>query len=118
MRSSEAHWFRVAAIAEAISWTGLLIGMVFKYLVVHNEIGVHIFGPIHGVLFLAYVVISVVVWRRQPWSTPVGVVALLAGIPPYGTVLFERWATRTGRLGRDENSTAALSETGTANSRT
>jgi integral membrane protein len=105
--SSEAHWFRIAAIAEAISWTGLLIGMAFKYLVVHNEIGVHIFGPIHGVLFLAYVTISVVVWRRQPWSRPVGLVALLAGIPPYGTVVFERWATRTGRLGRDEASTVA-----------
>jgi hypothetical protein len=40
----------------------------------------------------------VLVWRRQPWSVPVGVLAVLAGIPPYGTVVFERWATRTGRL--------------------
>jgi len=98
MRNSEVRWFRVAAVAEAISWTGLLIGMVFKYLVVHNEIGVQIFGPIHGVLFLIYLALSVLVWRRQPWSVPVGVLAVLAGIPPYGTVVFERWATRTGRL--------------------
>jgi hypothetical protein len=28
----------------------------------------------------------------------VGVVAILAGLPPFGTVVFERWATRTGRL--------------------
>ncbi|MDT7667614.1 MAG: hypothetical protein QOC74_397, partial [Pseudonocardiales bacterium] len=41
MRSSETSWFRIAAVAEAISWTGLLIGMVFKYLVVHNAAGVH-----------------------------------------------------------------------------
>jgi integral membrane protein len=98
MRSSETSWFRIAAVAEAISWTGLLIGMVFKYLVVHNAAGVHVFGPIHGVLFLAYVVLSILVWRRQHWSTRVGVVAVLASIPPYGTVVFERWATRTGRL--------------------
>jgi len=98
MPSSDVSWFRVAAVAEAISWTGLLIAMVFKYLVVHNAIGVHIFGPIHGLLFLAYVAISVVMWRRQPWSRPVGLLALLSSVPPYGTVAFERWTTRTGRL--------------------
>ena len=92
------RWFRMAAIAEAISWTGLLIGMVFKYLVVFNEIGVKIFGPIHGVLFLLYVALAVICWRRQPWSVPVGVIAIVASVPPYGTVVFERWASRTGRL--------------------
>ncbi|HEY1973432.1 MAG TPA: DUF3817 domain-containing protein [Pseudonocardia sp.] len=108
MQRSEVYWFRLAAIAEAISWTGLLTAMVFKYLVVHNAIGVHIFGPIHGVLFLAYLWISVLNWRHQPWSTPVGVTALLAGIPPFGTVVFERWATRTGRLSRDESAAAGV----------
>jgi len=98
MRSSETYWFRIAAVAEAISWTGLLIGMVFKYLVVHDAAGVHLFGPIHGVLFLVYVALSIVVWRRQHWSTTVGVVAVLASIPPYGTIVFERWASHTGRL--------------------
>jgi integral membrane protein len=109
MRSSDVRWFRVAAVAEAISWTGLLIGMVFKYLVVFDEIGVKIFGPIHGVLFLVYVALAVAVWRRRRWSVPVGVVAILAGVPPYGTVAFERWATRTGRLvdSRDELPLAA-----------
>lgn len=92
------RWFRIAAVAEAVSWTGLLIGMVFKYLVVYDAVGVHVFGPIHGALFLAYLVISVVVWRRQSWSTATGVLALLSGIPPYGSVVFARWATRTGRL--------------------
>ena len=107
MWSSETQRFRIAAIAEAISWTGLLIGMVFKYLVVHNAAGVHLFGPIHGVLFLVYVALAIVVWRRQQWSTTVGVVALLASIPPYGSVVFERWATRTGRLVESDTPLAA-----------
>ena len=103
MARVDVRWFRIAAIAEAISWTGLLIGMVFKYLVVFDEIGVKIFGPIHGVLFLAYVALAIAVWRREPWSAPVGVCAVLAGVPPYGSVVFERWASRTGRLtGRSE----------------
>ena len=50
-----ARIFRAVAIAEACSWTGLLIGMVFKYLVVFDDVGVKIFGPIHGGLFVAYV---------------------------------------------------------------
>lgn len=98
MPSSTVRWFRIAAIAEAVSWTGLLIGMVFKYLVVGNEIGVQIFGPVHGALFIAYVVLAVGVWRVRSWSSAVGVLAILAGIPPFGTVVFERWATRGGRL--------------------
>jgi integral membrane protein len=98
MENREVRWFRMAAIAEAISWTGLLIGMLFKYVVVYNAMGVHVFGPIHGVLFLIYVGLAVRLWRRQPWSVPVGVLGVLAGVPPYGTVVFERWATRTGRL--------------------
>lgn len=104
MAHDESYWFRIAAIAEAISWTGLLIGMVFKYLVVHDEIGVKIFGPIHGVLFLGYVALSIVVWRSRRWSSGVGLAALLSSIPPYGTIVFERWATRTGRLVREQAS--------------
>jgi integral membrane protein len=109
MRISDVRWFRIAAVAEAISWTGLLIGMVFKYLVVFDQIGVQIFGPIHGVLFLAYLTLAIVVWRRHGWSVPVGVLAVLAGVPPYGTVVFERWVSRTGRLTerRSEVSAAA-----------
>ncbi|HEY4006589.1 MAG TPA: DUF3817 domain-containing protein [Pseudonocardia sp.] len=98
MQRTRAYWFRVAAVAEAISWTGLLLGMVFKYLVVHDAVGVHIFGPIHGVLFLAYLVCSILLWRQMHWSRAVGVLAVLASIPPYGSVVFERWATRTARL--------------------
>jgi integral membrane protein len=98
MSNPEVRWFRIAAVTEAVSWTGLLIAMVFKYLVVHDAVGVHVFGPIHGVLFLAYLAVAVLVWRRHGWSTRIGVIALLAGVPPFGTVVFERWASRTGRL--------------------
>jgi len=39
---SAAGWFRLIALAEAVSWVGLLIGMYFKYLgTPRTEIGVH-----------------------------------------------------------------------------
>jgi integral membrane protein len=95
-----ARVFRALAIAEACSWAGLLIGMFFKYVVVHDEIGVQIFGPIHGALFVAYVVAAVVAGRGLGWSVGTLLLALGASIPPLCTLWFERWALRTGRLGR------------------
>lgn len=102
MGYSDVRWFRLAAVAEAISWAGLLIGMLFKYVITQNEIGVQVFGPIHGAIFLFYVATALWVRRGQSWSWFVTAIALLSSIPPFGSVLFERWATRTGRLAERE----------------
>jgi len=32
------------------------------------------------------------------WGFFTGVVAIVASVPPFGTLLFERWVARTGRL--------------------
>lgn len=93
-----ARRFRLAAVLEALSWAGLLIGMFFKYVVVENEIGVKIFGPIHGAVFVAYLLATVTAYRPLRWSIPTTLLALVASIPPFFSVLFERWASRTGRL--------------------
>lgn len=95
--------FRAVAIAEAISWAGLLVGMMFKYLVVGNDIGVTVFGPIHGGLFLFYLAVTVLVRRPLRWNVRTTALALLASVPPLATLVFERWATRTGRLAAAES---------------
>ena len=77
-----ARAFRTVAIAEACSWTGLLVGMVFKYLVVFDDVGVKIFGPIHGVLFIVYVIITLVTARTFRWRAGTTIIGLLASIPP------------------------------------
>lgn len=87
-------WFRIAAIAEACSWLGLLVGMFFKYVVVHNEIGVKIFGPIHGMLFLGYLIIVVLAARSHGWTRKRVIYGLLASIPPLFTLWFERVVSR------------------------
>lgn len=91
--------FRTVAIAEACSWLGLLIAMFFKYVVVLGGTGVTIFGSIHGALFVAYLVVTVLAARTFGWRGRTLVFALLASIPPLFTLWFERWAVRTGRLG-------------------
>jgi integral membrane protein len=98
MLSSPEGRFRLLALAEAVSWAGLLIGMLFKYVLIGNEIGVKIFGPIHGAIFVAYILVTLMLAHR--WDRKTTFWALAASIPPFGTVIFERWAQKTGKLTR------------------
>lgn len=94
--------FRVLALAEAFTWAGLLVGMLLEHVLHVTELGVYVFGRLHGGAFLAYLAVALLTWRAQRWSVPVALTALAAGVPPFGTVVFERWATRTGRLDRGD----------------
>lgn len=114
---SARTWFRVVATAEAVSWAGLLVGMLFKYVVVGKEIGVQVFGPIHGTVFLLYVGTTAVVVRRFGWGRWTTLWALAASVPPFATLAFEVWADRTGRLtdrDRELAGNATASEQSTA----
>jgi integral membrane protein len=94
--------FRVAAVAEACSWVGLLAGMFVKWILETSEVGVQIFGPIHGAVFVAYVLVTLVAARVLRWSAGTTLLALAASVPPLVTIWFERWATRTGALGAQD----------------
>ncbi|GLU47680.1 DUF3817 domain-containing protein [Nocardiopsis ansamitocini] len=98
MSKSVLTAFRVVAAVEAFTWVGLLVGMFFKRVVVFDEIGVQIFGPLHGAAFVAYCVIALLAWVKLGWSLTTAFWALVAAVPPLGTVVFERWASRTGRI--------------------
>lgn len=91
--------FRLLAMLEAWSWAGLLLGMLFKYVVVGNEIGVKIMGPIHGILFVAYIIVGMQAATLLRWSTSVKLLAFAAAFPPFCTIWFERWALARGHLG-------------------
>jgi integral membrane protein len=90
--------FRTVAIAEACSWAGLLAGMFFKHVAKTTEVGVQVFGPIHGVIFVAYLVSIVLVRKPLRWGLGTVLVAAVASIPPFATLAFEVWADRRGRL--------------------
>lgn len=90
--------FLIVATVEALSWLGLLIGMYIKYIAQDGERGVQIFGPIHGAVFVAYLVLTLLVARALRWPVWVTLVALACSVPPFFTLLFEWWAARTGRL--------------------
>lgn len=81
--------FRWVAIAEAISYLLLIIGMVGKY-GFDQEVGVTVMGPIHGFLFIAYVIMVFVVWPQVKWSIGQVVLAILMSAIPLGTLWVER----------------------------
>jgi integral membrane protein len=90
--------FRIVAVAEAFSWVGLLAGMFVKRVLDSSELGVQVFGPIHGAVFLAYLVVALVAARVLRWDARTTLLALAASVPPLATLWFERRAARTGRL--------------------
>lgn len=91
--------FQVVAFAEAFTWLGLLIGMYFKHVAETSEVGVQIFGPLHGAMFIIYILVTFATKSVFGWNWKVLLLALAAAVPPFTTVVFEQWALRKGLLG-------------------
>jgi integral membrane protein len=100
---STTGWFRLIALAEAVSWVGLLVGMYFKYLgTPRTEVGVKVFGMTHGLIFIAFVVAGLLVGIAYKWAARTWLLVLLASIVPLCSVIFLIWVDRTGRMGSAE----------------
>ena len=96
---SPVRLYRLVARAEAVTWGLLLTGMFLKYVTETTELGVQVFGMVHGVVFIAYCLTTVLLWLDQKWSLGRLVLGLVAAVPPFATVPFERYAERAGLLG-------------------
>ncbi|MFT4246505.1 MAG: DUF3817 domain-containing protein [Pseudomonas sp.] len=90
--------FAVAAFFEALTWAGLLIGMWLKYDSQSTELGVWLFGRLHGVAFLFYLGVSVLAALRLRWPWWAWLLSLLAALPPLVTVPLEIGFRRAGLL--------------------
>jgi integral membrane protein len=95
---SPLQLFRRLAVAEAVTWALLLLGMVLKYVTHTTELGVRVFGMAHGVVFIAYCLGAVFVAVNQRWSPATTALALASAIPPFMTVWFDRRAERRSQL--------------------
>ncbi|HEY0952062.1 DUF3817 domain-containing protein [Nocardioides sp.] len=102
--------FRRVAVAEAVTWALLLAGMFLKYVTDTTELGVRVFGMAHGVVFIAYCLTTVLVAVDQRWTRGRLLLGLLAAVPPFATVLFDRYAERRGALGARWRLTTAAPE--------
>lgn len=102
MLTNPRRLFRLVATAEVVSWTLLIIGMVLKYVTDTTDLGVRVFGGIHGLVFLAYVVVTLAAWVDHRWPARTGILALVSAVPPWMTLWFERWVERPGNGGLRE----------------
>jgi integral membrane protein len=89
--------FRVMAVAEAISWTLLIAGLIVRA-TSDLAVAVTIGGGIHGFVFLSYGATAVLVAKNQRWGAWPTIVAIASAVIPYATIPTELWLHRSGRL--------------------
>jgi integral membrane protein len=85
---SPKRLFRALALAEAVTWTILIVAMILKY-AAGVEWAVLVGGSIHGFVFLAYAFAAVLVGVNQRWSVGLIGFAVVTAIVPYATIPFE-----------------------------
>ncbi|MBC7685377.1 MAG: DUF3817 domain-containing protein [Bdellovibrionales bacterium] len=90
--------FSIVALLEGLTWAGLLIGMFLKYVTKTTDLGVVFFGPLHGTVFISYVVVTILAAGRLRWPLWAMLVAVLAAVPPLVTIPLEMWFKRRGLL--------------------
>jgi integral membrane protein len=84
---------RYVAIAEATSFLALLVATTLKYSG-RGETGVQVLGPIHGLLFLAFVGLVLYVRTETRWSNQTTAWLLVAAVVPFGGYAADRWLSR------------------------
>ncbi|KFF60272.1 membrane protein [Cryobacterium sp. MLB-32] len=90
--------FRSVAIAEAVTWSLLIAGMLMKYVLRVGEVGVQVGGFLHGVVFIAFGMTAVLMAVNQHWGPRLTVVAVATAIVPFGTIPLDRWLEKRGLL--------------------
>ena len=93
--------FRVVAHLEAVSWTGLLLGMLLervltRYAALGDQL-VAVFGSVHGALVLAFAGLGIALAVARRWPPSMYAWGFLAALLPFATIAFDRWAVRHGR---------------------
>lgn len=97
---SPMRLYRVLAFAEAVTWTLLIAGMIGKYLLHLGDLGVRIGGGIHGFVFLAYCVVTVLIGVDARWGAGRTLLGLGSAVIPYATIPFELSTQHRGLLPR------------------
>ncbi len=80
---------RYVSLAEGASFLILLVCSAVKAFA-DQPLGVKVFGPIHGVLFIAFVLLVLNVRGDLGWGRRHTLLALLAGVVPTGAFVLER----------------------------
>jgi len=90
---------RIVAVLEAVSFLVLLVATVVKR-TDNGEGGVKVMGPVHGGLFVLYVLLTVIVAADERWRLKRTLLTLLCAVIPLGGFIADRKL-----IGEDEPAT-------------
>jgi len=85
--------FRIVALLEGLSYILLVfIAMPVKYINIlgSNEILVKLLGMPHGILFIIYIVMTLLLQSSMKWEKKTLLKILLASIIPFGTFYIDK----------------------------
>ena len=82
--------FRITSYIEGISYLLLLgVGVPLKYLA-GNDVIVKSLGMPHGILFMAYIFLAIIIKQKMNWDTKTMIIVLIASVIPFGTFYVDK----------------------------
>ena len=82
--------FRVVSFLEGVSYLLLIsLGLYYKY-ALNDPSFVKMFGMPHGLLFMLYIILAVMLKKEMNWNNKTLVIVLLASILPFGTFYIDK----------------------------
>lgn len=86
--------FRIVALTEATTFLALLLLGTAVDQIFGERLGVTILGPVHGVLFVTYVLIALGIREREGWTSRQTLGILAGAVLPFGGYVVDRWLLR------------------------
>lgn len=87
--------FRIIALLEGVSYLLLMGASVYKRLPSGDDLYVKLLGMPHGLLFVAYIILAVLLKNQQKWSFKTLCIILLASLIPFGTFYVDKKYLKT-----------------------
>jgi integral membrane protein len=88
--------FKVAALLEAIGWSLLIFGIIFRdHIMPSNGALVAVGGRVHGIFFALYIAAVLAFAPSLRWGPLKALIGLACSVPPYGSLLFEMWTAHS-----------------------
>jgi len=82
--------FRAVSFLEGVSYLLLMsLGLYYKY-ALNDPSFVKMFGMPHGLLFMLYIILAVMLKKEMNWNNKTLVIVLLASILPFGTFYIDK----------------------------
>lgn len=82
--------FRIVAFLEGVSYLLLMAAAIYKRMPDGNEQYVKLLGMPHGLLFVAYIAIAILLRSTFKWDNKTFAIILLASLIPFGTFYVDK----------------------------